>query len=89
MKTITHNPTDGIYAPVGDYVHGLEVRSPGGCCSSQGRWASIPPGRPGADLTEQLQLIWVEHPGHPGLGRHDRGQHRPSHQLPARRRVRG
>lgn len=23
MKTITHSPTDGIYAPVGEYVHAL------------------------------------------------------------------
>lgn len=29
MKTITHSPIDGIYAPVGDYVHALEVREPG------------------------------------------------------------
>ena len=27
METQTHNPTDGIYAPVGDYVHALEIRS--------------------------------------------------------------
>lgn len=59
MKTITHNPTDGIYAPVGDYVHGLEVREPGRLLFVAGTMGLDAAGTPGVDLTQQLELLWA------------------------------
>ena len=58
METRTHNPTDGIYAPVGDYVHALEVRNPRRLLFVAGTMGLDPSGTPGANITEQLQLIW-------------------------------
>ena len=59
MKLVIHNPTDGIYAPVGDYVHGLEVREPTRLLYVAGTMGLDPAGQPGAGLTEQLELIWA------------------------------
>ena len=59
MKLVTHNPTDGIYAPVGDYVHGLEVRDPARLLYLAGTMGLDPSGQPGAGLSEQLELIWA------------------------------
>lgn len=59
MKTITHNPADGIYAPVGDYVHGLEVRDPGRLLFVAGTMGLDAAGTPGTDLAEQLDLVWM------------------------------
>ena len=59
MKLVTHNPTDGIYAPVGDYVHGLEVRDPARLLYIAGTMGLDPSGQPGAGLPEQLELIWA------------------------------
>ena len=59
MKLVTHNPTDGIYAPVGDYVHGLEVRDPARLLYIAGTMGLDPSGQPGAGLSEQLELIWA------------------------------
>jgi 2-iminobutanoate/2-iminopropanoate deaminase len=58
METVTHNPTDGIYAPVGDYVHALEVRSPQRLLFVAGTMGLDPAGVPGTTLAEQLELIW-------------------------------
>lgn len=59
MKLVIHNPTDWIYAPVGDYVHGLEVREPARLLYVAGTMGLDPAGQPGAGLTEQLELIWA------------------------------
>jgi 2-iminobutanoate/2-iminopropanoate deaminase len=58
METVIHNPTEGIYAPVGDYVHGLEVRNPQRLLFVAGTMGLDPAGVPGATLAEQLELIW-------------------------------
>jgi enamine deaminase RidA (YjgF/YER057c/UK114 family) len=59
MKTITHSPTEGIYAPVGDYVHALEVREPGRLLFVAGTMGLDTAGTPGTDLAEQLDLLWA------------------------------
>jgi 2-iminobutanoate/2-iminopropanoate deaminase len=59
LKTITHNPTDGIYAAIGDYVHGLEVRAPARLLFVAGTMGLDPSGEPGTSLTEQLDLLWA------------------------------
>jgi hypothetical protein len=46
MKTVTHNPTEGVYLPVGDYVHALEVRNPERLLFVAGPLASTPRARP-------------------------------------------
>jgi 2-iminobutanoate/2-iminopropanoate deaminase len=58
MKLVTHNPTDGIYTPVGDYVHGLEVRDPARLLYVAGTMGLDPDGQPGGGLGEQLELLW-------------------------------
>jgi 2-iminobutanoate/2-iminopropanoate deaminase len=58
METVIHNPTEGIYAPVGDYVHGLEVRNPQRLLFVAGTMGLDPAGVPGATLAEQVELIW-------------------------------
>jgi 2-iminobutanoate/2-iminopropanoate deaminase len=58
MKTVTHNPTEGVYLPVGDYVHALEVRNPERLLFVAGTIGLDPAGTPGGSLAEQLQLIW-------------------------------
>jgi 2-iminobutanoate/2-iminopropanoate deaminase len=59
MNAITHSPTDGIYAPVGDYVHALEVRDPGRLLFVAGTMGLDAAGTPGSDLSEQLDLVWM------------------------------
>ena len=59
MKLVRHNPTEGIYAPVGDYVHGLEVRDPARLLYIAGTMGLDPTGQPGAGLPDQLELIWA------------------------------
>jgi enamine deaminase RidA (YjgF/YER057c/UK114 family) len=59
MKTTTHSPTDGIYAPVGDYVHALEVHEPGRLLFVAGTMGLDAAGTPGANLAEQLDLLWA------------------------------
>lgn len=58
METLAHNPTDGIYPAVGDYVHALEVRGAGRLLFVAGTMGLDPDGAAGATLPDQLQLIW-------------------------------
>jgi len=58
MKTVIHDPTDGIYVAVGDYVHALEVRDPERLLFVAGTMGLDPAGAPGSTLAEQLDLIW-------------------------------
>jgi enamine deaminase RidA (YjgF/YER057c/UK114 family) len=58
MKTVTHTPIDGVYAPVGDYIHALEVREPGRFLFVAGTMGLDPSGVPGATLAEQLEHLW-------------------------------
>ena len=58
MKTIVHNPTEGVYAPVGAYVHALEVRDPERLLFVAGTIGLDPAGVPAPTLAGQLELIW-------------------------------
>ena len=58
MDTVIHNPTEGIYRAVGDYVHALEVRNPERLLYVAGTMGLDPAGAPGSTLSEQLDLIW-------------------------------
>jgi 2-iminobutanoate/2-iminopropanoate deaminase len=59
METVVHNPTEGIYPAVADYVHALEVRDPGRLLFVAGTMGLRPDGTAGATLAEQLDLIWA------------------------------
>jgi enamine deaminase RidA (YjgF/YER057c/UK114 family) len=59
MQTVPHDPTDGIYPTTADYVHAMEVRDPQRLLFVAGTMGLDPAGRPGADLAEQLELIWA------------------------------
>ena len=58
IQTIAHNPTDGVYAPVGAYAHALEVRNAGRLLFVAGTIGLDPEGVAGATLDDQLRLIW-------------------------------
>jgi 2-iminobutanoate/2-iminopropanoate deaminase len=58
VKTLTHNPIDGVYPAVGDYVHALEVRDHERLLFVAGTIGLDVTGKPGATLAEQLDLIW-------------------------------
>ena len=58
METVIHNPTDGVYAAVGDYVHALEVRSPERLLFVAGTMGLDAAGAPGSTLAQQLELVW-------------------------------
>lgn len=58
MQTITHSPTDGVYATGPDYAHALELRAPGRLLFVSGTMGLDPAGVPGASLAEQLDLVW-------------------------------
>lgn len=58
MELVPHNPTKGIYSATDDYVHAMEVRSAGRLLFIAGTMGLDPAGKPGADLAEQLDLIW-------------------------------
>lgn len=59
IQTIAHTPTDGVYAPVADYVHAMEVRDAGRLLFVAGTMGLDPEGVPGATLDDQLRLIWA------------------------------
>jgi 2-iminobutanoate/2-iminopropanoate deaminase len=59
METVVHNPSEGIYPAVADYVHALEVRDPGRLLFVAGTMGLHPDGTAGATLAEQLDLIWA------------------------------
>ncbi|MEU8528379.1 MULTISPECIES: RidA family protein [Streptomyces] len=58
MEFVSHNPTEGVYAATDDYVHALEVRGAGRLLFVAGTMGLDPAGKPGADLEEQLDLLW-------------------------------
>jgi enamine deaminase RidA (YjgF/YER057c/UK114 family) len=58
MKTVTHNPTSGIYATTPDYVHAIEVRQPGRMLFVAGTMGLDAQGVAGATLERQLELVW-------------------------------
>ncbi|KRA64014.1 enamine deaminase RidA [Caulobacter sp. Root655] len=58
MKTVTHNPTTGIYAATPDYVHAMEVRNPGRMLFVAGTMGLDAGGVAGATLERQLELVW-------------------------------
>jgi enamine deaminase RidA (YjgF/YER057c/UK114 family) len=58
MRTIIHNPTDGIYAATPDYVHAIEVRGPERMLFVAGTMGLDAQGVAGATLEEQLELVW-------------------------------
>lgn len=55
---IPHNPTDGIYATGGDWIHGVEVRNPERFLYTAGTMGLETDGTAGSDLDRQLVLIW-------------------------------
>ena len=59
MKTIAHNPTDGVYAATDDYVHALEVRDSGRLLFVAGTMGLDPAGVPPATVEEQLEQLWA------------------------------
>jgi 2-iminobutanoate/2-iminopropanoate deaminase len=58
MELVPHNPTDGVYATGGDWVHAMEVRGAQRFLFVSGTMGLDPQGNPGAGLAEQLDLIW-------------------------------
>lgn len=59
MELVPHNPSDGVYPSTGDYVHAMEVRGAGRLLFVAGTMGLDPQGTPGADLGEQLELVWA------------------------------
>ena len=59
MEMVPYNPTTGVYAPRGDYIHAMGVRSPDRLLFVAGTVGLDPDGAPGATLDEQLELIWA------------------------------
>jgi 2-iminobutanoate/2-iminopropanoate deaminase len=59
VETIPHNPTEGVYPAVGDYVHALEVRGAARLLFVAGTMGLDANGTPGGTLDEQLELIWA------------------------------
>jgi 2-iminobutanoate/2-iminopropanoate deaminase len=58
MRTVAHNPTDGIYPATPDYIHALEVRQPNRILYVAGTMGLDARGVPGTTLERQLELIW-------------------------------
>lgn len=58
MQIVPHNPTEGVYAAGGDYIHAVEVRNADRLVFVSGTMGLDPAGQPGATLAEQLDLIW-------------------------------
>ena len=58
MKTVTHNPTKGIYATTPDYVHAVEVCEASRLLFVSGTMGLDERGVAGPTLDEQLRLIW-------------------------------
>ena len=58
MEIIRHNPTDGVYAATGDYIHALELRAPTRLLYVSGTMGLDGQGAAGRTLDQQLDLIW-------------------------------
>jgi enamine deaminase RidA (YjgF/YER057c/UK114 family) len=59
VEAISHNPTDGVYAASADYVHAIEIRGAARLLFVAGTMGLRLDGTPGGDITEQLELIWM------------------------------
>ncbi|MBB5788278.1 RidA family protein [Jiangella mangrovi] len=59
MELVPHDPADGVYPSTDDYVHALEVRGADRLLFVSGTMGLDHFGTPGADLGEQLELIWA------------------------------
>jgi 2-iminobutanoate/2-iminopropanoate deaminase len=59
VEAIPHNPRDGIYTATDDYIHAIEVRGAERLLFVAGTMGLRLDGTAGADLTEQLELIWA------------------------------
>ena len=59
MEIIARNPSDDVYPASADYVHAVEVRDSTRLVFVAGTMGLDAHGRPGADLDEQLDLIWA------------------------------
>jgi enamine deaminase RidA (YjgF/YER057c/UK114 family) len=58
MEMIVHDPTENIYPTDGDWVHAMEVRDARRMLFISGTMGLDPAGVPGANLEEQLNLVW-------------------------------
>jgi len=58
METVTHNPTEGVYATGGDWAHAIEVRGVERMLFVAGTMGLDSASIPGATLDEQLILVW-------------------------------
>lgn len=58
MQTVTHNPSGDIYA-ADDWAHAIEVRDVSRTVSLSGTMGLHADGSPGANLEEQLELVWA------------------------------
>lgn len=59
MESVPRNPSDGVYAATDDYVHAMEVRGAQRLLFVSGTMGLDAEGRPGANLAEQLDLVWA------------------------------
>jgi enamine deaminase RidA (YjgF/YER057c/UK114 family) len=59
METLVHDPSDGIYATGGDYVHALELRDPRRLLFLSGTMGLDADGDAPATLPGQLELAWA------------------------------
>lgn len=58
METVVRNPRSGVYPATPDYIHALEVRSPGRFLFVSGTMGLDTSGVAGKTLAEQLDLVW-------------------------------
>jgi 2-iminobutanoate/2-iminopropanoate deaminase len=58
VERIPRNPANGVYAATDDYVHAMEVRGAQRLLFVAGTMGLDAEGRPGATITEQLDLVW-------------------------------
>ena len=58
MELIPHNPTEGVYATGGDWVHAMEVRGPARLLFVSGTMGLRPDFSAPATIDEQLVCVW-------------------------------
>lgn len=58
MELIPHNPTEGVYATGGDWVHAMEVRCADRLLFVSGTMGLRPDFSVPATLEEQLECVW-------------------------------
>jgi 2-iminobutanoate/2-iminopropanoate deaminase len=58
VETVVRNPRSGVYPATPDYIHALEVRSPGRFLFVSGTMGLDAAGVAGRTLAEQLDLVW-------------------------------